>query len=83
MGVQYLAKKEDLLAAGCVLGTYQESYEDYSGEIVAYNLLTCEHNGYKFFSYSEEFLLVDCNDWCSNKPQLIDAGMFDIPHELV
>lgn len=83
MGVQYIAKKEDLLAAGCILGVDVETYEDYNGEIIEYNLLTCEHNGYKFFSYSEESLFVDCNDWGSNKPRLIDAGMFEIPHELV
>lgn len=80
MGVQYIAKKEDLLAAGCILGVYVETYKDYNGEIIEYKLLTCEYNGYKFFSYSENSLIVDCNEWGSNKHRLTAAGMFEIPH---
>lgn len=82
MGIQYYANKEDLLAAGCIIGYEVETYEEYDGSPVMFTVLTCEHNGYKFRSYTEDCLVVDCNEWGSNKPRLQAAGMLDIPHTL-
>ena len=37
MGIQYCAKKEDLLAAGCIIGYEVETYEEYQAYLLLAN----------------------------------------------
>lgn len=88
MGVQLLIQTQDLETAGWSI-SYDE-YEIYVGDTPEgdpiwepHRDLIIRKGAHEFRSYLDSAFMADCNTWGPNRALFEQAGLLELPHEMV